>query len=285
MINIRFKIGSIVIALIAAYFLVNYASAQAIQNPTTVIDISTQTGIVGSFLRSTNDIDDCLNSIGVSDCFITELLVLNPDYDNLPDGILTLNNVFVTSGGAIYNYTTDGVGVEFNFNQTGQLNFDGTINNFVTGDLEPFLISWFYSYENGNPSISLTDLNNPPAPPNGSIWGTGNGIWGSTQVQDVSDTLTASVQETGLNLWPLLVFVGIVIAFVIFSQVALLPDRGFDKKAQKLKKELKKTEDKEKELENFYSKTGNADPVIVETIKRKRGRPRKQLQNENTNTI
>lgn len=120
----------------------------------------------------------------------------------------------------------------------------------------------------------------PFVPSSNSTWGSDNGFWGTSTTEEVKETLVASVQETGLDLWGLLPLLGVVIAFIIFLQVVFLNK----KMVQPVKKstfDVDKFNSKADELEDFYSRTGGADKALVEEIrgletqKRKRGRPRK----------
>lgn len=91
-------------------------------------------------------------------------------------------------------------------------------------------------------------------------WAEG-GLWGnSVSTDSVKDTLQASVQTTGAQLWPLLVFSGIALAFIIFLQVVVVTRRSVgvaafdDKKAD--------------ELKEFYSKNGGASKDVVDSIRK-----------------
>lgn len=97
-----------------------------------------------------------------------------------------------------------------------------------------------------------------------ATWG-GDGFWGSAfTTDDVSDTLEASVQATGADLWPLLVFVGIAIAFIIFLQMVFLVNHSVKPKKFDSEKFNKKAD----ELTDFYSKKGGASDEIVDSIRR-----------------
>lgn len=92
----------------------------------------------------------------------------------------------------------------------------------------------------------------PVIPPSSNIWGDNAGIWGEeVTTDDVKNDLVASVQATGSNLWPLLIFVGITLAFIIFLQVVFL-------------------------TKNTVTPQSTKKEIIDKTLtKRKRGRPRK----------
>jgi len=60
--------------------------------------------------------------------------------------------------------------------------------------------------------VVVTISYSTPAP---SIWKGNNGFWGSTTPMMIIDDMTASVQDTGANVWPLLTFVGIPVGFMI----------------------------------------------------------------------
>lgn len=57
------------------------------------------------------------------------------------------------------------------------------------------------------------------------IWSGSNGFWGSTTVSDITDSLQASVQATGANIYPLLTFVGIPLGFLIAGFLVYLINR------------------------------------------------------------
>jgi len=90
---------------------------------------------------------------------------------------------------------------------------------------------------------------------NSSIWQSNNGFWGSTTISDVTTSMEASVQATGINIYSLLKFMGLPILFTIaLLLIHMINDQLSNKKATK----------------------SITNPVLV---KRKRGRPRKTIIN------
>lgn len=53
-------------------------------------------------------------------------------------------------------------------------------------------------------------------------WGSNNGFFGNSTPAQVGASVIDGVQDTGANLWPLLIFLGVSIAFIIFIQVIAL---------------------------------------------------------------
>lgn len=106
---------------------------------------------------------------------------------------------------------------------------------------------------------------------NQSIWAGGNGFWGSTTAGDVAGSLTASVQNTGVNIYALISFVGIPLAFLLalwlisLINKQLTPPKKEEKKGQKY--DFIEHTPQDLELQREY---GHVE-------KRKRGRPRKTL--------
>lgn len=104
-----------------------------------------------------------------------------------------------------------------------------------------------------------------------STWGSSNGFWGDTTPSVIASDLTASVQDTGLNLWPLFAFLGVGLAFAI---AGLLITNIREKSVPELKN--KDGEDfiyhSNEDLEFRRNYGSNA---LESTTKRKRGRPRK----------
>lgn len=123
------------------------------------------------------------------------------------------------------------------------------INFYEDSNCSVFYNVWLPLY-NSAPTFTFTVIDQPPQ---SSIWGSsGNGFWGSTTVTDVTDTLEASVQATGVSIYPLLTFVGIPLGFLIAGLLIYL---------------INKTLTPEKET------VINSNLEIAP--KRKRGRPRK----------
>lgn len=241
MINIKFKIGTIIFALLGAFFIVNYAGAYSVA-PLNVNDelenfcYSTDTSEWGILFRS----DDQAQQY------------ISPNEQQC---------------GSFTSYAGG--------QPLGQFLYVIFLNNDV--DLFNCLssgYSWCLTNANGIiDQVSVQNLGYVP-PPTNITWGS-NGIWG-TEVTgvDVQEDIVASVQTTGANLWPLLTFAGVALAFILFLQLVFLTDKSIKPiKSPVFDKE--KFNSKANELDAFYKKTGNADPAVIEVIKRKRGRPRK----------
>lgn len=97
----------------------------------------------------------------------------------------------------------------------------------------------------------------------------------STSPSDLIATVGGGVRDTGNDLWPLLAFLGVSLAFIIGLQLVVFSKRAVGTSNTK-EFDMNAFNAKADELETFYSKTGGADPVLVEQIKKRgRGRPRK----------
>jgi len=117
--------------------------------------------------------------------------------------------------------------------------------------------------------LFLTELYTIPVVQN-ALWGSSNGFWGSTTPLDISETVVASVQATGIDIYPLLKFVGIPMGFLIALYLVWL---------------INKTLTPEKRGTRIINPDG--DDIIYHSaedlefkreygqVKRKRGRPRK----------
>lgn len=107
-----------------------------------------------------------------------------------------------------------------------------------------------------------------------ATWGSNNGFWGDVTTSDIKDSLQASVQATGFNIWPLFAFVGVALAFGIAGLVVY-----------QIRQSVAVNTGNKKEIVNpggsdfiyhsaedleFKRNYGSEEPV-----KRKRGRPRK----------
>lgn len=150
-------------------------------------------------------------------------------YDNLPYG---QNNNGTT---VIYGSTFINSPVVLVFVTAGSGFPDGT--TYISAINDPDTVLYAYSDQNatcagiGSVSQCLANIIN-------DTWGN-NGFWGASfTTNDVSETLEASVQATGAELWPLLVFVGIAIAFIVFLQLVFLVNHSV-----KPKKVVKKKSD------------------------------------------
>jgi len=267
MISIKFKIVSVLVALAGAYFLVGAASAQAFTYERTPSGTEI-TSPVSFYLNTTeaewgNGLDSEVNTkvcIGLFDNTEDQNATWFDEYiywDNgVLDGTIVLdlpvdNEYTIVAATAMQpaqNCSAAGVAPSFDFLETSAY-----------------------------PTALFTIIEGAPTSSN-ATWGD-SGLWGEVTTDDVADTLTAGVQNTGANIWPLLIFAGIALAFIIFLQVVFLTQKSVKPTVTVKKKTFDPVafDKKADELQEYFSKTGGADPVLVETIKRKRGRPRKQI--------
>lgn len=90
-----------------------------------------------------------------------------------------------------------------------------------------------------------------------SIWGDGNnGFWGSGfTALDVKDQVAGAVGATGNNIYPLFIFAGIPLAFLIFLAVMNFIRQGVPEQKTFDSKRFNKKAD---ELEEFYSRRSRA---------------------------
>jgi hypothetical protein len=77
----------------------------------------------------------------------------------------------------------------------------------------------------------------PPPPATNQVWGTDNAFFGSSSPVTVLASISGGVTDTGVSLWPLLIFLGIGIAFIIGNMLV-----GFIKQSTQIKT-VKKKED------------------------------------------
>lgn len=143
----------------------------------------------------------------------------------------------------------------------------------VGSSAEEYSGNWEVTLRDPVNNIAFRVLNFDIINPNPeNIWGnTGNGFWGDDFTAGaLPSTLEASVQATGSEIWPLLIFSGIAIAFIIFLQVAFLSKKG----AQPIKTNKKNTtfdidefNAKADELQAYFSKTGGASEETLKTIR------------------
>lgn len=104
-----------------------------------------------------------------------------------------------------------------------------------------------------------------------TTWGSDNGFWGDTTPTAIIGDMEASVQATGANIWPLMAFVGIPIAFLIAIYLIWL-----------INKTLTPVKRSENEVINpngedfiYHSAEDLEFKREYGQVKRKRGRPRK----------
>jgi len=259
MINIRFRFLSVAIfAVIGVFLFANYASAYTWERtPSGYFEGQAVTYIVDDFNYAIDCIGapldgywwiDVYSQDGNSD-FIHEL-------NSEPSETFREHEFLITE----YEYPDNDyiqagiVCSDADFNQVSFLEFE--IN-----EMPPYLFRLEQIEQNNNQ--------------NNGIWNSDNGFWGSTTALEIGGTLQAGVQNTGADLWPLLIFLGVSLAFIIFLQVVFLTKKSV-KPSNKKDFDPAAFNKKADELEEFFSKTGGASDEIVETItKRKRGRPRK----------
>jgi len=255
MIVFRFKFLSLVLILVGAFFAFNYVSAYSSVNTDVFAwyGAGDDTGYVfcDSTLLSPGDLSTC-NSI----------------LENF-----TVNGIELHADSlAGDNDTESGFGILVPFTVTGFDTISGGQRIFLLGaDGYPTTVPAYVA-----DYILFADIPAPATSTN-NTWGNDAGFWGDDfSTPELKDTLTASVQATGGDLWGLLVFAGVALAFIIFLQVVFLTKKSV-KPTNKKEFDPVAFDKKADELEEFYSKTGGADPVLVEQIKRKRGRPRKTI--------
>lgn len=86
--------------------------------------------------------------------------------------------------------------------------FDQTVNISFVIDGDTYSQNFYYSMGG---SWSIQPQNN-----SNSIWGSSNGFWGDDfTAVDVKESMQASVQATGVSIWPLFALMGIPLAFII----------------------------------------------------------------------
>lgn len=151
-------------------------------------------------------------------------------------------------------------------NPSEMIPFNTPINDVIAIGCETFS-GVMYFEQNSNTSFMIV-----PAISNNTMWGSNNGFWGSTTPIDIMGTMAASVQETGENIWPLFKILGVLVGFMIayylvyFIKLELEPR----KVAAAPGKTDEFIEHNPPDLE--FKREYGAEP-----IKRKRGRPRKDV--------
>jgi len=181
--------------------------------------------------------------------------VCNVGFGNETNGIwensYVTNTVFLTPG----TYSV------LNYNDENYINY-GTYTYTDIKNSPDFIQEYFFTIEN--------------TPQNANIWGSNNGFWGSTTVGEVTVAMTASVQETGTNIWPMLKYMGIAMAFLFAYYLIYL----INIQLTAPKKEIEKAEKPQKTVDIIYH---TADDLEFKRNygqalpKRKRGRPKKVL--------
>jgi len=102
-------------------------------------------------------------------------------------------------------------------------------------------------------------------------WGSPNGFWGDTTPSAIIGDMEASVQATGVNIWPLMTFVGIPIAFLIALYLIWL----INKTLTPPKKSDENVINPQGENFIYHSAEDLEFKREYGQVKRKRGRPRK----------
>lgn len=103
------------------------------------------------------------------------------------------------------------------------------------------------------------------------LWGSSNGFWGDTTPTQIVGDMEASVQATGVNIWPLMTFVGIPIAFLIAIYLIWL----INKTLTPAKKSDENVINPQGENFIYHSAEDLEFKREYGQVKRKRGRPRK----------
>jgi len=102
-------------------------------------------------------------------------------------------------------------------------------------------------------------------------WGSNNGFWGDTTPSVIVSDMQASVSETGVNIYPLITFVGIPVAFLIALYLIWL----INKTLTPVKKSDENVINPHGENFIYHSASDLEDKREYGQVKRKRGRPRK----------
>lgn len=254
MISIRFKLVWIVIALVGAYLIVNNASAQTIN---------------GYFYNALPD----------------------PTYSQASD-VITLSN-FDETGTYYISFEVDGSVANGGGNRScpiqGPCGIEAN-DGYIFGPLGIFRLvgvsdvsaytvcsSTDYSTCSNSPEYAQYAIFDytvqyiPPPPVTNQTWGD-DGFWGaSVTTEDVKNDMVASVQATGANLWPMLIFLGVVLAFAIFGYlVTSIKDSVRPQNRRRRSKTFDPVSFNRKadELQEFFGRTGGASDEIVEAIRK-----------------
>jgi len=124
----------------------------------------------------------------------------------------------------------------------------------------------------GSVIFTITEYITPTPTTIDNIWRSPNGFWGTTTPTAMIGTMAASVQETNANIWPLFKIMGVLIGFMIAGYLVYFI---------KLELEPRKVAATPGKTEEFIEHS-TADLKFkreygAEPIKRKRGRPRKDV--------
>ncbi len=231
MISIRFKLIWIIVALIGAYLVVGQANAQT-YGPTNSI----------RFINVGNPTEGIIQCVSGFEPFTSEC-------NNILSNYSTIGSIFVVAGGS-----------------------NGGEYTVTNSDFSPD--RWTLTVTPA-PVVTVVDFSESinisnPTPPN-STWGD-DGFWGSAvTTEDVREDMVASVQATGANLWPLLAFLGVVLAFAIFGMVVNSISSSVK---PKIERRQSKTFDsvafdaKADELQQFFNKNGGAKQDVIDQIRK-----------------
>jgi len=246
MVSIRFKLVWVALALLGAFVLVNDAKAFTINGDYYAwYGPGDDTGYIycDSGALSPGDYSACVSDLS--------------NFTNPGTGLTVVS----TTGD---NDTASGPGVPYVVTSSGTVSGDFRLYITGAGGYPATAAAYAATY-------SIDGIATPPPTSSNTTWGD-NGVWGPAVTTDsIKSDLVASVQATGTNLWPMLIFLGIVLAFAIFGYlVTSIKDSVKPKTARRRSKTFDPVQFNRKadELSEFYSKTGGADPVMVEQIKK-----------------
>lgn len=249
MVTVRFKLITILFALFIAFVLVNSANAFTISTDTIAwYGPGDDTGYIycDSNTLSPTDLSTCETILG--------------NFQNALPG-LEINATSPTGD----NDVISGPGTPYLFVSTATVS--GDLRVYITGSGGYPITAPAYE------ATYLLESNTPPVTPpgNNETWGN-DGLWGPTvTTESVKDDLVASVQATGTNLWPMLIFLGVVLAFAIFGYLITSINTSVKPKTARRRSktiDMDKFNAKADELQEFYSKRGGASDEIVEAIKK-----------------
>jgi len=103
----------------------------------------------------------------------------------------------------------------------------------------------------GGINTTIFTIGNPPVPPSNATWGSPNGFWGETTPAVMIDDMSASVQDTGANVWPLFAFVGIPVGFAIAGYLIFM-----------IKMQLTPTVAEYNDRKRRYGNRKNKEPIL-----------------------
>ncbi len=189
MIHIRFKLFSVIIALIAAYFIVSPAHAYSV-DPITVngdelVTVTTETSEFAISYRQNN---------GGARQFWIENETQTFPFSLLGDGSIdgTIPVVFFS--------------IESTFLNCQNLTYLACVNDPLN---QPGIMD----------TISINFIEN-------QTWGAAGLFGDNVEPLDLAAAVAGGVQDTGLAIWPLFAFVGIALAFAIALQIVIFTKRS-----------------------------------------------------------